>query len=73
MSTVTLSDNFELPVPDDVRELLQLKAGAQFRVIPYAGRLEFVPIRKPSDLRGFVRGMDTSSIERDDEDRPKPT
>ena len=68
MSTVTLSENFQLPVPDDVRELLHLKAGAQFRVIPYAGRLEFVPIRKPSDLRGFVRGMDTD-IRRDDEDR----
>ena len=68
MSTVTLSENFQLPVPDDVRELLHLKAGAQFRMIPYAGRLEFVPVRKPSDLRGFVRGMDTD-IKRGDEDR----
>ena len=68
MSTVTLSENFQLPVPDDVRELLHLKVGAQFRVIHYAGRLEFVPVRKPSDLRGFVRGMDTD-IRRDDEDR----
>jgi AbrB family looped-hinge helix DNA binding protein len=68
MSTVTLSENFQLAVPDDVRELLHLTPGTQFRLIPYAGRLEFVPIRKPSDLRGFARGMDTT-IERDDEDR----
>ena len=68
MSTVTLSDTFQLLVPAEIRELMHLKAGAEFRVIPYAGRLEFVPIRKPSELRGMLRGMD-ATIEREDEDR----
>ena len=68
MSTATLSENFELRVPDDILQALSLTVGAEFRVIPYAGRLEFIPIRKASDLRGFVRGMDTT-IERDEEDR----
>ncbi len=68
MNTITLTDNFELRVPDDVRDAMHLKAGTQFRLIPYDGRLEFVPIRKPSELRGFARGMDLD-IERDDQDR----
>jgi len=67
-ATVTLSENFDLRVPEDVRRALNLAAGEQFRVIPYAGRLEFIPVRKASDLRGFVRGMDTT-IQREDEDR----
>lgn len=66
MNTVTLSENFELRVPDEVRDALHLSPGEQFRVIPYAGRLEFIPIRKASDLRGFARGMDTT-IERDED------
>ena len=49
-----------------VRDALHLSPGEQFRVIPYAGRLEFIPIRKASDLRGFARGMDTT-IERDED------
>ena len=37
MSTATLTDNFELRVPDEVRETMRLTAGEQFHVIPYAG------------------------------------
>lgn len=68
MNTAILSENFELRVPDEVLAILHLSPGEHFRVIPYAGRLEFIPIRKASELRGFARGMD-ATIERDEEDR----
>ena len=63
--TVTLSPNYELEVPAEIREALQLKAGEQFRVLQYAGRVEFMPVRSVQSMRGFLAGMDTH-IERDD-------
>ncbi len=68
MSTVTLSEDFQLRVPDDVRESLHLKAGDKLAVFVYSGRLELVPVRPIREYRGILRGMDTH-IEREDEDR----
>ncbi len=67
-STITLSENFEVRVPDDVREALHLKAGDKFAVFVHGGRLELVPVRPIREYRGILRGMDTI-IERDQEDR----
>lgn len=66
MSTVTLSANFEVLIPQAIREALQLTAGEQLHVIPYAGRVEFIPVRPIRQMRGFLRGMDTK-IEREDD------
>ena len=68
MSTVTLSEDFQRRVPDDVREALHLKAGDKFAAFVHGGRLELVPVRPIREYRGILRGMD-SNIERDEEDR----
>ena len=65
-STVTLSANFEVLIPLAVREALHLTAGEQLRVLPFDGRVEFIPVRPIQALRGFLTGMDTS-IERDED------
>ncbi len=66
MSTVTLSSSFEVLIPQAIREALHLTAGEQLHVIPYAGRVEFIPVRPIQQMRGFLRGMDTT-IEREDD------
>lgn len=66
MSTVTLSANFEVLIPQAIREALQLTAGEQLHVIPYAGRVEFIPVRPIRQMRGFLRGMDTKIESEDD-------
>jgi AbrB family looped-hinge helix DNA binding protein len=66
MSTVTLSPNFEVVIPKDVREALKLSAGEQLRVVPYDGRVELIPVRAVQSMRGFLRGMSTN-IERDED------
>ncbi len=68
MSTVTLSENFEVRVPDDVRAALRLKAGDKLAVFAHAGRVELVPVRQPREYRGTFRGADTH-IKRDVQDR----
>ena len=59
MSTVTLSPKFQLVIPRDVREKLGLKAGEKFQVFVYSGRIELVPVRKMSRMRGFLDGIET--------------
>jgi AbrB family looped-hinge helix DNA binding protein len=60
MNTVTLSPKFEVVIPQAIREALQLTAGEKLRVLRYAGRIEFIPVRPIQQMRGFLRGMDTT-------------
>jgi len=66
METVTLSPKFQVVIPQAIREALQLKAGEKLRVMRYAGRVEFIPVRPIEEMRGFLRGMNTS-IDREDD------
>lgn len=66
MSTVTLSPKFEVLIPQAIREALNLTVGEQLHVIPYAGRVEFIPVRPIQQMRGFLRGMDTTLDREDD-------
>ena len=65
MDTVTLSPKFQVVIPQAIRVALQLTAGEKFRVLRYANRVEFIPVRPIQEMRGFLRGMDTT-IEREE-------
>ena len=60
MSTTTLSPKFQVVIPKHIRDALKLAPGNKFHVIEYDGRIEMVPIRKAKELRGFLRGIDTT-------------
>ena len=64
MSAVTVSPKFQVVIPKEIREKMRLTPGQKIEVIPYGDRIELVPVRPASSLRGFVRGMRTS-IERE--------
>ena len=66
MSTVVLSDEFEVVIPVDIREALHLEAGETLRVFASDGHVELVPIRPIQSMRGFLRGMN-SEIDRDED------
>ena len=66
MNTVTLSPKFQVVIPLAIRKAMHLAAGEKFRVLRYADRVEFIPVRPIQQMRGFLRGMDTS-IEREDD------
>ncbi len=66
MDTVTLSPKFQVVIPLVIREALQLTPGEKLRVMRYADRVEFIPVRPIQQMRGFLRGMDTT-IEREDD------
>ena len=66
MHTVTLSPKFQVVIFQAIREALHLTAGEKLRVLRYAGRVEFIPVRPIQQMRGFLRGMDMT-IEREDD------
>lgn len=59
MQTVTVSPKFQVVIPRPVRDKLHIRPGQKMQVVGYAGRVELVPERDISELRGFVKGIDT--------------
>lgn len=64
MPTVKISPKFQVVIPQQVREKLQLKAGQRVEVLLYDNRIELVPVKPMRELRGFLKGID-SNIERE--------
>jgi AbrB family looped-hinge helix DNA binding protein len=66
METVKISPKFQVVIPKAIRELLGLKPGQKVQAIAYGNRIELIPVRPAKQMRGFVRGIDTS-VEREDD------
>ncbi len=52
MQSVTISPKFQVVIHREVRESLHLRPGQKMQVIEYSGRIELVPERDISELRG---------------------
>jgi len=68
MGIVKLSPKFQVVIPRDVREKLDLKPGQKIVVIEKGGVLHLIPQKPIKEMKGFVKGIDTSNL-RDEEDR----
>ncbi len=66
MKTVTVSPKFQVVIPREVRESLSIKPGEKMQIIKYADRIELVPVRKIKDMRGFLKGIDTTVVREKD-------
>lgn len=64
MTAVKVSPKFQVVIPKDVREQLGIVAGQQMAVFVYEGRIQLVPVEPIENLRGFLKGIDTT-VERD--------
>jgi AbrB family looped-hinge helix DNA binding protein len=64
MDSVKVSPKFQVVIPRKARESLRLRPGQRVQVILYDNRLEFIPIRPLKEMRGFLKGIDTS-VERE--------
>ena len=60
MTTTTLSPKLQMVIPLLVREQLKLKAGDRFEVMVIHGGFRLEPIRSVKELRGTLKGMDTT-------------
>ena len=60
MQTVTLSPKYQVVIPRLVRQTMHLLPGQKMQVVEYEGRIELIPDRNIAELRGFLRGIDTT-------------
>lgn len=66
MDAVTVSPKYQVVIPRKVRESLGIRPGARFQVFQFGDRIELVPVRKLSEMRGFAKGIDTD-VPRDED------
>ena len=55
--TITLSPKFQIVIPKEVREQLNLKAGIKMHVFAIDGRIEVIPDEPIQNLRGRYKGL----------------
>jgi len=64
MTTVTISPKFQVVIPSEIRRRLKLEPGQRVQAVEYENRIELIPVRPMTEMRGFLRGIDTT-VERD--------
>jgi AbrB family looped-hinge helix DNA binding protein len=60
MGRVTISPKFQIVIPKEIREKLGLSPGQRVEAIAYENRIELIPLRPIRQMRGFLKGIDTS-------------
>lgn len=60
MPTVTVSPKFQVVIPQEIREAMAIQPGEKMQVFQYDNRIELIPIRPVREMRGFLRGIDTT-------------
>jgi AbrB family looped-hinge helix DNA binding protein len=64
METVTVSPKFQVVIPRAIRNSLGIQPGQKVQVIRYGDRIELIPLRPIHEMRGYLRGIDTT-VERE--------
>jgi AbrB family looped-hinge helix DNA binding protein len=64
METVIVSSDFQVAIPQAIREALGIQPGQRVQVMLYQSRIELIPLRSVREMRGFLKGIDTT-VERE--------
>ena len=57
MSMVTVSPKYQVVIPKDIREEMDIKPGQKVQMMIYRGNIVLVPLRPIEELRGFLQGV----------------
>ena len=66
VTTLTISPKYQVVIPKQIREKLDLRPGQRVQAIQYDGRVELIPVRAMGRMRGFLTGIDTT-VDRDED------
>ena len=66
MATVKVSSKYQIVIPQDVRERIELKPGQEVVIIEKDGVIHVIPLKPIKEMRGFAKGIDTTNL-RDEE------
>jgi len=68
MARTRVSPKFQIVIPKEVREGMDLRVGQELQIVSKGGTITLVPERPLSSLRGFARGIRTDKL-REKKDR----
>lgn len=60
METVTVSPKYQVVIPSAIRRSLDIRPGQKVQMIRYGDRVELIILRPVQEMRGFLRGIDTT-------------
>ena len=66
MNAVKLSPKYQVVIPREVHESLHLIPGQMMQVIAYGNRIELMPSKDLREMRGFLKGIDTTVSREED-------
>ena len=64
MNTVLVSPKFQVVIPRQIREQLNIRPGQKLQAMCVDGIIELVPVMSTAEARGFLGNIDTT-IERE--------
>jgi AbrB family looped-hinge helix DNA binding protein len=68
MATTVVSSKYQIVIPKEVRQQIDLRKGQVLHVVAKRGVITLIPEREITELRGFLEGMAVEDL-RDEEDR----
>jgi len=60
MEAVKISPKFQVVIPKKLRDALKLSPGQKMQMVVYGNRIEMIPLRNISEMKGFLKGIDTA-------------
>ena len=60
MDVVTVSPKYQVVIPKKVRQALKITPGQKVRVLVYENHIQSIPVVPMQEIRGFVKGIDTT-------------
>jgi len=57
--TLTISPKFQVVIPKAIRESMKLESGQKLQIVSYGDRIELVPEKSITSMRGFLAGIET--------------
>lgn len=67
MTSVTVSPKYQIVIPKEIRESMGIVSGQKVQITSYQGRIELIPLKPMKEMKGFLKGIDTTVLR--DEDR----
>lgn len=58
METITVSPKFQIVIPKEIRQKLNIRPGQKLQVFQSGSRIEYIIVKDIKDSRGFLKGLD---------------
>ncbi len=66
MLSVKVSPKYQIVIPKEIREALHVSPGQRMQIVQYENRIELIPEVDITDLKGFLKGINTAFDREDD-------